>query len=241
MHGDVKPTNVVLRGGDVMRPVLVDFGLSFNNAEEDDGTRVGEEVGSRFLRLPEHATGGRGDASDVTQLAEILLYCVSGCEPRVLLDEGNKMPHQRLPARGTLENALTPRAYLRVLSVFDGALSTTLSRRYVETPELISDLEAAMCSDGDDLEDLLAQVDELARSRGLIAQVGDRQSLQRFMDSIRQALDDFSFPRGFRRSQTRYKECLDDDEPWMEIRYSVHVLDSVPWGGVVRIGEPSDS
>ena len=77
----------------------MDFGLSFNDAEEDDLTRVGEEVGNRFLRLPEHATGGRGAASDVTQLAGILIYSVSGCEPRVLLDKEYKMPHQRLPAR----------------------------------------------------------------------------------------------------------------------------------------------
>jgi hypothetical protein len=54
----VKPANVVLRNDDLTAPVLVDFGLSFNDSDEDDLTRVNEEVGNRFLRLPEHAFGG---------------------------------------------------------------------------------------------------------------------------------------------------------------------------------------
>jgi eukaryotic-like serine/threonine-protein kinase len=35
-HRDLKPANIVLRNSDVTTPVLVDFGLSFNNADEDD-------------------------------------------------------------------------------------------------------------------------------------------------------------------------------------------------------------
>ena len=49
-HRDIKPANVVLRNGDITDPVLVDLGLSFNDADEDDDlTRAGEEVGNRFL------------------------------------------------------------------------------------------------------------------------------------------------------------------------------------------------
>jgi hypothetical protein len=55
---------VVLRNGDITDPVLVDLGLSFNDADEDDDlTRAGEEVGNRFLRLPEHPSGGRDAVS----------------------------------------------------------------------------------------------------------------------------------------------------------------------------------
>jgi serine/threonine protein kinase len=64
-HRDIKPANVALRNDDITKPVLVDFGLSFNDSDADDLTRVGEEVGNRFLRLPEHAFGERGAASDV--------------------------------------------------------------------------------------------------------------------------------------------------------------------------------
>jgi len=66
VHRDIKPANVVLRGADITQPVFVDFGLSFNSDGDDDLTRVGEEIGNRFLRLPEHSTGGRGAASAYT-------------------------------------------------------------------------------------------------------------------------------------------------------------------------------
>jgi len=87
-HRDLKPANIVLRNSDITTPVLVDFGLSFNNADEDDPlTRLNEEVGNRFLRLPEHRSGGRAPVSDVTQLAGIFFYIITAHEPLVLRDE----------------------------------------------------------------------------------------------------------------------------------------------------------
>src|SRR5450755_608564 len=98
-HRDIKPANVMLRRGALSTPVLVDFGLSFNDAQLDDVTRV-EEVGNRFLRLPEHAAEGnsRSHLSDVTQLAGLFFYCLTSREPRVLSDEEGHAPHQRYPA-----------------------------------------------------------------------------------------------------------------------------------------------
>lgn len=37
---------MVLRGVDITKPVLVDYGLSFNDASEDDLTRLNEEIDS---------------------------------------------------------------------------------------------------------------------------------------------------------------------------------------------------
>src|SRR5205823_165431 len=37
VHRDIKPDNVVLRDGDPSRPVLLDFGLTFNAELESDG------------------------------------------------------------------------------------------------------------------------------------------------------------------------------------------------------------
>lgn len=69
------------------RVVWVDFGISFNHTEDDDLTRVNEEVGNRFLRLPEHAPRGSSPVSDVTQLAGLVLWVLTGVEPRALQDE----------------------------------------------------------------------------------------------------------------------------------------------------------
>ena len=225
VHRDIKPANVVLRGADITQPVFVDFGLSFNSDRDDDLTRVGEEIGNRFLRLPEHSAGGRGAASEVTQLAGVFLYSVSGKEPRVLLDEDNKMPHQRPHTSTVLEQALTSRQYLRVMSVLDRAFNTTLSIRYQTALELVSALEAAMRSDTDDgddsLDELLARVDEVANSRGLTVQRARREQLQIVMTAVNKIVDDFTFPRGFVKSQGGHKEGLADTEAWMQTRLSV--------------------
>jgi eukaryotic-like serine/threonine-protein kinase len=61
-HRDIKPANVMLRRGTLSAPVLVDFGLSFNDTQLDDATRA-EEVGNRFLRLPETPLKGTAGAT----------------------------------------------------------------------------------------------------------------------------------------------------------------------------------
>ncbi|UMB72207.1 protein kinase [Mycobacterium paraterrae] len=216
-HRDVKPANVVLRAGDITEPVLVDFGLSFNDEDEDDLTQIEEEVGNRFLRLPEHAFGGRGSASDVTQLAGVFLYTVTGLEPRVLLDSDGLMPHQRPEVRAALENHLGERERLRLMRVLDRAFRPELSARYATAPELVADLERAMTSeteDGDDLDRLIAQVDEFALSRNLPAQQERRQKLHALLTSMNRTVEAFATSKGLQRWQTRYKVTVTADEEW---------------------------
>ncbi len=78
VHRDIKPDNVLLRDGSTDLPVLVDFGLSFNNNEESATcTPSAIELGNRFLRLPELAPGSpskRDPRSDVTFCVALLLY-----------------------------------------------------------------------------------------------------------------------------------------------------------------------
>ena len=60
VHRDVKPDNILLADADPRRLVLLDFGLSFRKGSESDfATEDGQEIGNRFLRLPELAAGVR--------------------------------------------------------------------------------------------------------------------------------------------------------------------------------------
>jgi serine/threonine-protein kinase len=230
VHRDVKPANVVLRGGDLSRPVLVDFGLSFNNAAEDDLTRVNEEIGNRFLRLPEHARPGSQDpASDVTQLAGIFLYTITGHEPRVLRDESGQMPHQRPETREALVTALDERQILRISSAFDRAFEIDLSRRFQTAPELISELEKAMQTQegSGDLNDLLAQVDEVVVSQGTSDAAKRREALAALIASIARINRDFANGRGLHVLQAENEHRVTAEEEWHECRVAVTVHGNV--------------
>jgi hypothetical protein len=212
------------------RPVLVDFGLSFNNAAEDDLTRVNEEIGNRFLRLPEHARPGSQDpASDVTQLAGIFLYTVTGHEPRVLRDESGQMPHQRPETREALAAALDERQVLRISSAFDRAFQNDLARRFQTAPELISALEKAMQTQegSGDLNDLLAQVDEVVVSQGISDAAKRREALAALIASIAQINRDFADGRGLRVLQAENEHRVTAEEEWHECRVAVTVHGNV--------------
>jgi len=94
-HRDIKPDNI-MANPDSMEAMFVDFGLSFN--EDEDGAAdltKAEAIQKRFLTLPERMSsdGNKRDyRSDVCDLTGIFFYCLTGTEPRVLLN-GNKPPH----------------------------------------------------------------------------------------------------------------------------------------------------
>ena len=80
-HRDLKPDNVVLRDGDLRAPVIVDFGMSWAKPDGEDGrkfeTDAGQELGNRFLRLPEHAAAWNCETS--AQTFRWLWGCYSSC------------------------------------------------------------------------------------------------------------------------------------------------------------------
>jgi eukaryotic-like serine/threonine-protein kinase len=148
VHRDIKPNNIVMRQGDGADPVLVDFGLSFNSALEVDGvTRVGEEVGNRFLRLPEHATGSRSPVSDITQVVGLLYYMLTHSEPRVLEDEAGLKPHQRIAERAAVGLAASGGQLIRLLDLFDRAFSTRIDDRFATASELADALDRVTASE----------------------------------------------------------------------------------------------
>ena len=100
LHRDLKPENVVVKSSDEFAiATILDYGLSFNDQTDgdDDLTRIDEGFGNKFLILPEHSFGQdqRDPRSDLTAVAAIVYYCLTGLIPALLRDAQGKMPHQR--------------------------------------------------------------------------------------------------------------------------------------------------
>ncbi|WP_165943601.1 serine/threonine protein kinase [Roseicella aquatilis] len=145
VHRDLKPENVILRNGDELDPVLVDFGLS---ASGDDGpnTPLDQELGNRFLRLPEMAPGSarkRDAVTDVTFTAALLLFAVTGERPSFLADEAGRLPHQRGNAQRIIGEAPDMDG-MRLLGVFDRAFQHSIEKRFGTAAELADALRASL-------------------------------------------------------------------------------------------------
>jgi serine/threonine-protein kinase len=169
LHRDIKPGNVMLRGSDPTDPVLVDFGLSFTKTPDElgDVTRLNEEVGNRFLRLPE-AWSNRTPISDVTQVAGVFFYTLTGIEPHSLLDQDGNMPHRRSPARDVLDAlGLDDTSLARLMFVFDHAFQTVATARFQSATDLYAAVAHILSPvpDSAELEGLRAHFDEVIAMR----------------------------------------------------------------------------
>src|SRR6185503_16968517 len=79
IHRDIKPENILFAGGDVGRPMLIDFGLA-RGAGDLRLTETGAVVGTPGYMAPEQARGDRDlDArADVFALGCVLHECLTG-------------------------------------------------------------------------------------------------------------------------------------------------------------------
>jgi serine/threonine protein kinase len=255
VHRDLKPANVVIRGEEFGDPVIVDFGLSFNanNPDASDLTRVNEEVGNRFLRLPEHSTGGRSPVSDVTHLAGLYFYTLTGWEPRVLVDAEGLKPHQRAAAAEVLGVTFEKRQLVRVLSVFDRAFDPVLGQRYQTTRDLREAVNRANNPEIDDagtFDQMMERLNYVTAQPSHVAPADNASVLDRFWRRAIAVARAFATANGLSCSQSGGPHEYSADPPFstlelgftrphetafQRVRYTFHRLG--PSDVVVRIGD----
>ena len=194
IHRDVKPDNIILEGGDPAQPKLLDFGLSYHDVLDlEFQTEQGQEVGNRFLRLPELSAGSldkKDPRSDVSFAAGILFYVLTGTHPDVLQDGHGRLPHQRSPLQAQLQ-AVAGHRSARLASIFDSAFAPTLVARFSNAAAFADRLRDMMAdpvggsSPSEDLAAILALTDTEAERRRV-------DSVQRLGTAVQQVHRIFS-------------------------------------------------
>lgn len=135
-HNNISPAKVIVDKGE---PTLIDFSFPIN------GHKEAQVDNKEFIVLPEHQISldiGRRDdtVSDVTCVAGLLLYVLTGQAPLNLKDDEGRMPHQRIDAREKIDKVAGFRSFL-INQIFDRAFQWHQSDRYSSSVELIKDLE----------------------------------------------------------------------------------------------------
>jgi serine/threonine protein kinase len=186
LHRDIKPDNIILRDGNTFEPVLIDFGMGWaaqnDSAAEEFETGAGQELGNRFLRLPEYAPGHhvRDTRSDVTMLVAVLFYLLTGEAPRVLLDPQGRSPQEAMLERFPAHTTTDPR-WPRLRRVLNVGFQQRLDMRYVDTEQLAETLAAVSISSPSEvrgLDEQLRRIKELTESSdGSLLEQCQRDSL----------------------------------------------------------------
>lgn len=135
VHRDIKPENIIIdKSGKLY---LVDFGISVNQRDEENITPIGQELGNRFIRLPEYSAGStskRDSRSDLTLACGVALYLFTGKYPRVLVNEKGQFPHQTDEAIKSIFSIKMPFIWN---TIFDKAFQLDISKRWSYAKEII--------------------------------------------------------------------------------------------------------
>ncbi|AHB57785.1 serine/threonine protein kinase [Pseudomonas aeruginosa] len=200
VHRDVKPDNIILEGGNSERVWLLDFGISYHDlADIDFQTEHWQEVGNRFLRLPELSAGSlskQDPRSDICFAAGILFYLLTGDHPDVLEDSEGRLPHQRTSAIAKIQHAASSR-FAWVLALFDEAFATRISNRFAGVQAMRERMDRLMqdqppeSSADEDLAALREMLDTSANRRLQVAITKLSEALrkvQQVFEQVRQSI-----------------------------------------------------
>lgn len=146
IHRDIKPDNIMLPNGELMSFVLIDFGLSFNREEQEGITETNQQLGNRFILLPELVSGSseqkRMPQSDITQATAVFLYLLTGCIPNSLFDGEGKQPHLRQRCQGILRSKVLERnAWDNINCILSKCFANNVEERYSDEKELLREIQ----------------------------------------------------------------------------------------------------
>ena len=161
----------VRRGGGIDRFAARHHSRWSNSDDDGLHTDVGQELGNRFLRVPDLAAGrDRQDPRiDLVFVVGILFYLLTGKAPRVLADERMRPPHVALEAAipGAVKSAFE---WDQVRRLFDVGFHPSIDFRFQSVDELIDRLDRAIAPPGEgpvtsNLEQEVAAFREMLRSQ----------------------------------------------------------------------------
>lgn len=169
-HRDLKPDNIILRASDKI-PIVVDFGMSWSKPDEeqppDFKTGRAQELGNRFLRLPEHAPGRhiRDEATDLTMVVGLLFYMLTGVAPRVLQDSKLRMPHEFASNKFQSRTTADPR-WTKLDRIFHIGFQTDADLRFSSAQDILDRLDDLLPAQPVDGEALVRQRLEMLNDLG---------------------------------------------------------------------------
>lgn len=195
-HRDLKPDNIMLSHKSISDPILVDFGMAWAKTPDDENqdfnTESGQEIGNRFLRLPEHAAGRhlRDSRSDLTVLVGLLLYMITGQPPRVLEDANGRMPHQFLA--DSIPTEVTDDSRWLVLErLFRIGFQTHIEQRFQSSKQLRDFIERLNNPSSEQDEQMLAlevaTLNDMLNSPQVLQPTLARKQVPKAMSGMREA------------------------------------------------------
>ena len=136
-HHNEKRYNIILDNKN--DPFLLDFGMAFKEGVTTDfATEIGQEIGNRFLRLPELRIDSpvkQDIRSDLSLIGGIYFFLLTGIAPTSLKDENGRMPHQRIDALQLLKEKC-PNSLIYLLSFLDKSFSEKITDRFLSADSI---------------------------------------------------------------------------------------------------------
>lgn len=147
LHRDLKPSNILLDSEN--RPLVTDFGLAKQIAEDTGVTRTGAVLGTPKYMSPEQAAGRRnqmGPTTDVYSLGCVLYHALCG-RPPLVADSAVELVLMILEQEPLPPRSLRPNIDHDLEMIVIRCLQKPHDLRYPSAGELADDLESFLSSE----------------------------------------------------------------------------------------------